>query len=169
MTHRCLASPFLPLFEYTTIGGAEVTACKSYQQKTAKMAQKPGFSPRWHILIRAERYMSIPSSPMCGWSPTCHRALSGSLVGGIAAGRGSPQCQTHQGPSLVPPVPDATPAGQREEPPPTVMGVTPGRPAPIPGVLGRSLATRGLLPARYFAQLQRIPRRCMATGVGGGG
>ena len=58
MTHTCLESPFLPLSEYTTIGGGEVTTCKSYERKTAKMAQKPGFAPRWHILIGLERYAS---------------------------------------------------------------------------------------------------------------
>ena len=71
MTHTCLKSPFLPLSEYTTKGGGggggEVTACKNYERKTAKMAPKPGFAPRWHILIGAERYQSRPNmnAEMC--------------------------------------------------------------------------------------------------------
>ena len=58
MTHTCLKSPFLPLSEHTTTGEGEVTACNSYERKTAEMAQKPGFALRWHITIRAERYGS---------------------------------------------------------------------------------------------------------------
>ena len=61
MTHTCLKSPFLPLSEYTTIGGGEVTACKSYEQKTAKMAQKPGFALRWYQPNGSERYACNPN------------------------------------------------------------------------------------------------------------
>ena len=56
MTHTCLKSLFLPLSEYTTIGWGEVTACKSYERKTAKMAPKPGFAQRCHMMNGSERY-----------------------------------------------------------------------------------------------------------------
>jgi len=54
--HDPYMPPFLLLSEYTTIGGGEVTTCKSHERKTAKKAQKPGFAPRWHKPIRPKRY-----------------------------------------------------------------------------------------------------------------
>ena len=57
MTHTCLKSHLFPLSEKATIGGSEMTACKSYERKAAQMAQNPCFTQGWHILIRAERYV----------------------------------------------------------------------------------------------------------------
>ena len=39
------------------VGGGGWTAFKNHERKTAKMAPKTGFAPRWHILNGAERYL----------------------------------------------------------------------------------------------------------------
>ena len=59
---------------YDHRGGGEMTACNSYEQKyeqkTAKMAQNPGFALRWHVTNGAERYGFVPEHTLNLGHPT---------------------------------------------------------------------------------------------------